>query len=69
MGCMKKLPKKQEMLQMPGRGPLDFRPIVVILHYNSTIESAIWCISAIAGLKKCGLARIGLAWIVTNVII
>ena len=31
MGCMKKLPKEQEMLQMPGRGPLDFRPIVAAL--------------------------------------
>ena len=28
MGCRKKLPKEQEMLQMPGRGPLDFGPIV-----------------------------------------
>lgn len=28
MGCMKKLPKDQELLQMPGRGSLDFRPIV-----------------------------------------
>ena len=28
MGCMKKLPKKQELLQMPGRGKLDFMPIV-----------------------------------------
>ena len=24
MGCMKKLPKEQELLQMPGRGELDF---------------------------------------------
>lgn len=30
-GCMKKLPKEQELLQMPGRGPLDFRPIVQAL--------------------------------------
>lgn len=28
MGCMKKLPKEQELLQLPGRGSLDFRPIV-----------------------------------------
>jgi len=28
MGCMKKLPKEQELLQMPGRGKLDFKPIL-----------------------------------------
>lgn len=28
MGCSKKLPKEQELLQMPGRGKLDFVPIV-----------------------------------------
>ncbi len=28
MGCMEKLPKEQELLQMPGRGQLDFGPIV-----------------------------------------
>lgn len=28
MGCMKKLPKEQELLQMPGRGNLDFVPLV-----------------------------------------
>ena len=28
MGCLKKLPKAQELLQMPGRGELDFTPIV-----------------------------------------
>ena len=28
MGCHKKLPKEQELLQMPGRGNLDFTPIV-----------------------------------------
>jgi sugar phosphate isomerase/epimerase len=28
MGCHKKLPKEQELLQMPGRGDLDFAPIV-----------------------------------------
>lgn len=28
MGCMKKLPKEQERLQMPGRGNLDFGPLM-----------------------------------------
>ena len=28
MGCMEKLPKEQELLQMPGRGKLDFGPIL-----------------------------------------
>jgi len=28
MGCSKKLPKEQELLQMPGRGKLDFKPIL-----------------------------------------
>ena len=28
MGCSKKLPKQQELLQMPGRGKLNFVPIV-----------------------------------------
>ena len=28
MGCMTKLPKEQELLQMPGRGSLDFAPIL-----------------------------------------
>lgn len=28
MGCMTKLPKEQELLQMPGRGTLDFTPIL-----------------------------------------
>jgi sugar phosphate isomerase/epimerase len=31
MGCMKKLPKEQELLQMPGRGPLDFGPLLAAL--------------------------------------
>ncbi len=31
MGCMKKLPKEQELLQMPGRGSLDFAPILKAL--------------------------------------
>lgn len=30
-GCMQKLPKKQELLQMPGRGDMDFGPIVAAL--------------------------------------
>lgn len=28
MGCHEKRPKEQELLQMPGRGPLDFAPIL-----------------------------------------
>lgn len=31
MGCHKKLPKAQEMLQMPGRGTLDFAPLLAAL--------------------------------------
>ncbi len=31
MGCSKKLPKEQELLQMPGRGDLDFTPSVAAL--------------------------------------
>ena len=31
MGCKVKLPKEQELLQMPGRGELDFGPIVKTL--------------------------------------
>ncbi|MBD3672843.1 MAG: sugar phosphate isomerase/epimerase [Planctomycetaceae bacterium] len=31
MGCTKKLPKEQELLQMPGRGTLDFTPLVAAL--------------------------------------
>ncbi len=30
-GCMKKLPKEEELLQMPGRGPLDFAPLLEAL--------------------------------------
>lgn len=30
-GCMQKLPKEQELLQLPGRGPLDCRPILAAL--------------------------------------
>jgi sugar phosphate isomerase/epimerase len=31
MGCMTRLPKEQELLQMPGRGDLDFAPLVSAL--------------------------------------
>ena len=31
MGCAKKLPKEQELLQMPGRGELDFAPLLSAL--------------------------------------
>ena len=31
MGCHKKLPKEQELLQLPGRGGLDFTPIIASL--------------------------------------
>ena len=31
MGCMTRLPKEQELLQMPGRGDLDFGPILAAL--------------------------------------
>jgi sugar phosphate isomerase/epimerase len=30
-GCMKPLPKEREFLQLPGRGPLDFRPLLAAL--------------------------------------
>lgn len=30
-GCMTKLPKEQELLQLPGRGPLDFTPLLKAL--------------------------------------
>lgn len=30
-GCMEKLPKEQELLQLPGRGSLDFQPMVEAL--------------------------------------
>jgi sugar phosphate isomerase/epimerase len=41
MGCMEKLPKEQELLQMPGRGKLDFIPIIRALkkiNYNGWTE-------------------------------
>lgn len=31
MGCMQKLPKDQELLQLPGRGALDFAPLLAAL--------------------------------------
>lgn len=31
LGCMTKLPKEQELLQMPGRGELDFTPLLSAL--------------------------------------
>lgn len=31
MGCMEKLPKDQELLQLPGRGDLDFAPLLAAL--------------------------------------
>ncbi len=30
-GCMTKLPKERELRQMPGRGPLDFKPVMAAL--------------------------------------
>ena len=41
MGCSKKLPKEQELLQMPGRGKLDFAPLLEALKsikYNGWTE-------------------------------
>jgi len=41
MGCMKKLPKEQELLQMPGRGSLNFKPLLESLkkiHYSGWTE-------------------------------
>jgi peptide-methionine (R)-S-oxide reductase len=31
LGCMEKLPKQQELLQLPGRGDLDFTPLIAAL--------------------------------------
>lgn len=31
LGCMTKLPKEQELLQLPGRGDLDFTPLLAAL--------------------------------------
>ena len=33
MGCHKKLPKEQELLQLPGRGELDFAPLLSALKH------------------------------------
>ncbi|WP_297035028.1 sugar phosphate isomerase/epimerase [Thermogutta sp.] len=36
-GCMKPMPLEDELLQLPGKGPLDFRPILAALrdiHYS-----------------------------------
>lgn len=30
-GCMKPMPVAEQLLQMPGRGPLDFRPVLAAL--------------------------------------
>jgi sugar phosphate isomerase/epimerase len=41
MGCHTKLPKEQELLQLPGRGKLDFAPIISALKaagYHGWIE-------------------------------
>lgn len=38
-GCMKRLPKEQELKQMPGRGALDFKPIISAL---AEIEYSGW---------------------------
>lgn len=41
MGCMKKLPKEQELLQLPGRGKLNFAPLLEALaeiKYNGWVE-------------------------------
>lgn len=38
-GCMTRLPKEQELKQMPGRGPLDFGPLVQAL---ADIQYAGW---------------------------
>lgn len=32
-GCMTAMPAEDELLQMPGRGPLDFRPLLHALRY------------------------------------
>jgi len=31
MGCMKPMPKEEEIQQMPGRGPLDWKPLLAAL--------------------------------------
>jgi sugar phosphate isomerase/epimerase len=40
-GCMTRLPKEEELLQMPGRGSLDFTPLVAALrkiHYQGWVQ-------------------------------
>lgn len=40
-GCMQPQPKADELLQLPGRGDLDFRPLMTVLrdnHYEGWIE-------------------------------
>ncbi len=40
-GCMQKLPKDEELQQMPGRGSLDFRPLLAALkkiRYDRWVE-------------------------------
>ncbi len=40
-GCMQKLPKQEEMEQLPGRGKLDFRPLLAALKkidYRGAVE-------------------------------
>ena len=39
MGCHEKLPKEQELMQMPGRGTLDFGPILSALKKTLTIPA------------------------------
>lgn len=39
MGCMEKLPKEQELLQLPGRGDLNFAPL---LHALRDIQYTGW---------------------------
>jgi len=41
MGCHKKLPKEQELLQLPGRGELNFEPLLAALrdiHFHGWTE-------------------------------
>ena len=40
-GCMEKLPKEQELMQLPGKGEMDFRPILEALkeiQYANLVE-------------------------------
>lgn len=41
MGCMEKLPKDQELMQLPGRGTMDFQPILKalqVIEYDRLVE-------------------------------